>query len=103
MQRLTIPPETEFGDLRVVREVDAASTSTPSKRSFLCRCSCGSEVTVRLDHLRSGHTSSCGKCGLELDGVRKTVKAWAAARGINESTLRARLKTMGLREALAKR
>ena len=101
MQRLAIPPETEFGDLRVVCETD--SPSTPNKRSFLCRCSCGREVPVRLDHLRSGHTESCGACGLELDGVRKTVKAWAAARGIKESTLRARLKAMGLREALAKR
>jgi len=101
MQRLTIQPDTEFGDLRVVREVD--SPTTPGKRSFLCRCSCGREETFRLDHLRSGHTSSCGKCGLELDGVRKTVKEWAASRGIKESTLRARLKTMGLREALAKR
>ena len=29
--------------------------------------------------------------------------AWAAARGINESTLRARLKVMKIREALARR
>jgi hypothetical protein len=98
MQRLVIPPETEFGDLRVVREVDS-----PGKRCFLCRCSCGQCVTVRLDHLRSGHTSSCGKCGLELDGVRKTIKAWAASIKIHESTLRARLKAMGLREALGRK
>jgi hypothetical protein len=95
MQRLTIKPETEYGDLTVVREVES-----PDKRRFLCRCSCGREVRVRLDHLRSGHTASCGKCGLELDGERKTVKAWAASRGIKESTLRARLKVMGLAEAL---
>ena len=101
MQRLTIPPDTEFGDLRVVREVE--SPVQPGKRCFLCRCSCGREAIFRLDHLRSGHTSSCGKCGLELDGERMTVKAWAEARKINESTLRARLKVMGLREALAKR
>lgn len=106
MKRLTIPPETEFGDLRVVREVALAykgHSPTTKKRVFICRCSCGREVPVRLDHLRSGHTESCGACGLELDGVRKTVKAWAAARGVNESTLRARLKVMGLREALQKR
>lgn len=98
MQRLVIPPKTEYGDLRTIREVE--SPGTPGKRCFLCRCSCGQEVPVRLDHLRSGHTSSCGKCGLELDGVRKTVKEWAAAKKINESTLRARLKVMPLREAL---
>jgi len=105
MQRLTITPETEFGDLLVIREVESSGTpGTPRKRCFLCRCSCGREVpAVRLDHLRSGHTESCGECGLELDGVRKTVKAWAAEKKIKESTLRARLKVMGLREALAKR
>jgi hypothetical protein len=27
---------------------------------FCCRCTCGSEVTVREDHLRSGSTKSCG-------------------------------------------
>jgi hypothetical protein len=98
MQRLAIQPETEYGDLLTIREVES-----PGKRRFLCRCSCGREVPVRLDHLRSGHTQSCGKCGLELDGVRKTLKAWAAARGIKESTLRARLKVVGMREALERR
>lgn len=95
MQRLTIQPETEYGDLRVVREVESNG-----KRRFRCRCSCGQEVIVRLDHLRSGHTTSCGRCGLEHNGQRKTLKAWAASIGIAESTLRARLKGMGLSEAL---
>lgn len=85
----------------MIREVE--SPVQPWKRCFLCRCSCGREAIFRLDHMRSGHTASCGKCGLELDGVRKTVKAWAAARKIKESTLRARLKVMGLREALERR
>jgi hypothetical protein len=95
MQRLTIPPNTEYGDLLVIREVES-----PGKRCFLCCCSCGREVSVRLDHLRSGHTSSCGKCGLEHDGQRKTLREWAASIGRDESTLRARLKVMGLGEAL---
>lgn len=97
MQRLEIPPDTEYGDLRVVREVES-----PGKRSFLCRCACGREVTVRLDHLRSGHTESCGRCGLEYKGERITLVALAESRGIKESTLRARLKVMGLEEALAR-
>jgi len=101
MQRLTITPETEYGGLLAIREVE--SPSTPGKRHFLCRCPCGREVTVRLDHLISGHTQTCGKCGLELDGVRKTLREWAASIGRHESTLRARLKVMGLREALARR
>lgn len=106
MQRLTIQPDAEYGDLRVIREVPLAykgKSPIHKKRVVICRCSCGREVPVRLDHLRSGHTASCGKCGLELDGERKTVKAWAASRGIKESTLRARLKAMSLREALERR
>ena len=95
MQRVEVLPETVYGDLSVIREVESQG-----KRRFSCRCSCGRQVTVRLDHLRSGHTESCGQCGLELDGKRKTLKAWAASNGINESTLRARLKAMPLREAL---
>lgn len=98
MQRIEVTHGDEYGDLRVIREVES-----PGKRSFLCRCSCGREMPVRLDHLRSGHTESCGACGLELDGERKTLKAWAASRGIKESTLRARLKVMPLREALARK
>lgn len=103
MQRLTIQPETEYGDLRVVREMPMAYRSpspTNRKRVFICRCSCGREVPVRLDHLRSGHTQSCGQCGLEYNGERKTLKEWAESIGIAESTLRARLKVMGLSEAL---
>jgi len=95
MRRLEINPGDEYGDLSVIRELES-----PGKRCFLCRCSCGSEVEVRLGHLRSGHTSSCGRCGLEHQGVRKTLKAWAESAGLNESTLRARLKVMGLGEAL---
>lgn len=98
MRRLEIQTGTPYGDLTVLRELE----SSPGKRSFLCQCLCGHQVTVRLDHLRSGHTSSCGQCGLEYSGERKTLKAWAESRGIKESTLRARLKLMGMREALAK-
>jgi len=105
MRRIEVKQETEYGDLRTIREVPLAYKSTSPitrKRVFLCRCSCGREVLVRLDHLRSGHTQSCGQCGLEHNGQRKTLKAWAASIGIAESTLRARLKIMGLGEALAR-
>lgn len=96
MRRLEIPPGTIYGELEVIREVE----SLWGKRRFLCRCSCGKEAEVRLDHLRSGHTSSCGGCGVEFRGERKTVSEWARERGFNESTLRARLKVMNLGEAL---
>ena len=95
MQRLEIPPNTTYGDLTVIRELDS-----PGKRRFLCRCTCQREVEVRLDHLRSGHTSSCGQCGVEHDGQSKTISQWAREKGIKNSTLRARLKIMGIGEAL---
>lgn len=99
MRRVEVNQGDEYGDLTVVREVEPSS----GKRRFLCCCSCGNKVEVRLAHLRSGHTSSCGRCGVEYRGERKTLKEWADSVGINESTLRARLKIMGLGEALKRR
>ena len=96
MKRLEVPPGTTYGDLEVVRELASSS----GKRRFLCRCSCGQEVEVRLDHLRSGHTASCGNCGVEYQGKRKTIAELARESGINESTLRARMRVMGLEEAM---
>lgn len=29
-----------------------------------CKCDCGNEKIVTAGHLRTGHTTSCGKCGL---------------------------------------
>lgn len=98
MRRIGVELGDDFGDLRVICEIESTG-----KRRFACRCSCGRQVTVRLDHLRSGHTSSCGQCGLEHNGERKTLKAWAASIGIAESTLRARLKVMSIREAIARK
>lgn len=46
-----------YGRLTVVREVERV---TPRKRQFLCICSCGKEVSLNLNKLRSGHTRSCG-------------------------------------------
>lgn len=95
MKRIEVKRGDEYGDLKVVREVD-----TVGKRHVLCKCSCGQSVTVRLGHLRSGHSSTCGKCGIEHKGKRRTLREWASLYGLNESTLRARLKVMGIKEAL---
>lgn len=96
MKRIEINADSEFGELVVVQEVEPLGT----KRRFLCKCSCGALVTVRLDHLRSGHTQTCGNCGIEHDGERMSLREWASMAGLPESTLRARLKTMEMREAL---
>lgn len=95
MRRLEVKPDETYGDLTIIKEVESSG-----KRHFICRCSCGRKVTVRLGHLRSGHSTSCGKCGIEYRGKRRTIREWADLHGLNESTLRARLKTMPIGEAL---
>lgn len=95
MRRIEVKPGDEYGDLKIVREVESAG-----KRHFLCQCACGNKATVRLGHLRSGHSTTCGNCGIEFRGERKTLAEWASLYGLKESTLRARLKVMGIEEAL---
>lgn len=95
MRRIEVNPGDEYGDLTVIQEVESSG-----KRHFLCRCACGRESTTRLSHLRSGHSTSCGQCGIEFNGERKTLRQWAKGAGLKPSTLRARLKIMGMREAL---
>ena len=95
MRRLEITPGDKYGELTVVREVELGA-----KRHFLCKCSCGQTVTARLGHLRSGHTTTCGRCGILFQGKRKPICEWAKLYGLKESTLRARLKLMSLSEAL---
>lgn len=95
MKRIKVKAGDKYGDLTIVREVESQG-----KRHVLCKCSCGNEVTVRLGHLRSGHSSTCGKCGIEHNGERKSISEWASLYGLKESTLRARLKIMGIGEAL---
>lgn len=98
MRRVEVFKGQEYGSLSVIEEV--ASTG---KRKFRCKCSCGAVVNVRLDHMRSGHTVSCGRCGIEHAGKKMTIKAWAEKHGIKESTLRARLKIMDMKEALERK
>ena len=98
MRRIEVKPGTVYGDLVIICEVESSG-----KRKFRCHCECGAETEVRLDHLQSGHTSSCGKCGIYHAGKRLTLKEWATSHGIKESTLRARLKTMEMKEALERK
>jgi hypothetical protein len=98
MKRIEIKPGDQYGELTVVREVESVG-----KRQCLCKCQCGQQVVVRLGHLRSGHSTTCGKCGIPFNGQRKTVAQWASLFGLKESTLRARLKVMDIREALGRK
>lgn len=90
MKRIEVKPKDEYGELTVIKEVEV---SAAGKRQVLCKCQCGQQVVVRLGHLRSGHSQTCGNCGVLYKGQRKTVSEWAREYGLKESTLRARLKS----------
>lgn len=97
MKRIEVTAGDKYGDLTIIREVESKG-----KRHVLCNCSCGQQATTRLGHLLSGHSTTCGKCGVEYKGERKTIAEWASLYGLKESTLRARLKTMSISEALTR-
>lgn len=52
-----------FGELLVVRR-DQSKVGNRAGSSWLCQCSCGNPVlkSVFANHLKSGHTKTCGKC-----------------------------------------
>ena len=47
-----------FGHLTVLEHVPPPSRK--GRTLCICRCDCGTETIVSVDHLRSGHTQSCG-------------------------------------------
>ncbi len=96
MKRIEIKLGTQYGELKVIKEAPDVN----GKRQMLCKCSCGQQVVVRLGHLRSGHSTKCGRCGITYKGRQLNIGQWAREFNINESTLRARLKTMSIGEAL---
>lgn len=60
-----------FGSWTLVEYI--ASTSKPRTNSkWVCRCSCGVLRDVRVDHLRSGASTSCGHDlpGKKAEGIR---------------------------------
>jgi hypothetical protein len=56
MPRLLVEPNTRFGKLVIVREILPVNKA----RVFLTKCDCGKYAEVRLGHLTSSHTRSCG-------------------------------------------
>ena len=53
----------KFGKLTVLTPAKNIGTKT----AWLCRCDCGTEVTVTTQRLRDGHRTSCG-CDKDLFG-----------------------------------
>ena len=50
-----------YGQLTVLSEIIERKTS--KHRFFLCKCSCNKETIVSMNHLKTGHTTSCGCVG----------------------------------------
>ena len=61
MKKIQVNLGDKYNKLTIIKELP----SIPRKdkgvyRLFKCKCDCGNIVNVRLDHLRNGHTTSCG-------------------------------------------
>lgn len=57
------------------------------KAMWLCRCDCGAEIVVGGDHLRNGHTKSCGCLQKEKSSViMKTIQPQGVATMLNDLT-----------------
>jgi len=63
----TVPPGTVFSRLTVIRPAKVTGRS-------VCRCECGSLITVRNTSLRSGRTRSCGCLREETFRVTEKVR-----------------------------
>lgn len=50
----------KFGSLNVIAESNPQKISGQFRRFILCKCDCGNEKNINLQHLISGHTKSCG-------------------------------------------
>lgn len=48
-----------YGRLTVIRAIPAPTSAYPK---VLCRCDCSAKTVVFLNNLRSGNTTSCGRC-----------------------------------------
>jgi hypothetical protein len=56
MKKIEIKQGDRYGKLSIVKELEKQS----KRRSFLCKCECGNEKIIQLNHLRCGSIISCG-------------------------------------------
>lgn len=66
MKKVAILPGQVFGRWKVISDCPAQSGA----RHVRCLCACGSISDVRLQHLRSGRSASCGCIRSELTSTR---------------------------------
>lgn len=71
MGKLQIKTGERYNKLKIIEEVSGyKQPSGQVKRQFKCICDCGNKVIVRLSHLRSSITKSCGCWKLSVTSDR---------------------------------
>lgn len=60
----------KFGKLKVILELEERAKG--GGKQYLCQCDCGNTTIVRSDHLKSGHTTSCGCNKIMITSHRKS-------------------------------
>jgi hypothetical protein len=71
MEKLLVNPGDKYGRLTIISEVEQIKWT----RRFLCKCDCGKEKVIRLEHLRRGAIISCGCYNIEKSlGVCHSLK-----------------------------
>lgn len=81
-----------FGMLTVLHDIAPSERlSRPKNRHVLCLCACGRKTSVRVDHLRAGHTKSCGcqQGGFAFDRVFAAVARGVEPPSISQQTFEA--------------
>jgi hypothetical protein len=63
-------PGTQFGRLTVLRKGEPIHSGSEFVTTWVCRCACGNEVTVRTKRLNAGLTKSCGCLSRDLAAAR---------------------------------
>ena len=66
--KIQVNPGDKYGRLTIISEVKEGKG-----RSFFCCCECGKNIVIRFEHLRSGHTKSCGCLKSETTTKRSTI------------------------------
>lgn len=78
--KLSIKPGDRYGKLTVVSEGKPDICGKYKKRRVICVCECGKRITVRLENIRSGHTSSCGCNRFTISSKSRLVHGMARTR-----------------------
>jgi hypothetical protein len=64
----------KFNRLTLVEEVEKVKYGKQTKRRFLCKCECGKEKVIFLQHLQSGKIKSCGCYNSEVTSERSKLR-----------------------------